>query len=245
MTWSSPGSGSGGDIYLSISRGLVPGITSAAAAASTDIWAAGTSFVQPATAAICNVSSTSVSDTSAGSGAQTVTISGIGSDYSTVTETVSLNGNTNVPTVNTYWHINRAFVASAGSGGTQVGTITIISAAAGTPTLGTLAIGANQTQSTIYMVPLGYTAYITFINVATQSSNINGTCDIAMYAKPFGGVFRVQSDFLFREGSTTSYTRDFRGFLSYAEKSIIKFRCVAASHATDVAIDYDIFLVAT
>ena len=237
------------DMGTQVARGLVPQMTfnnkfgrNIATATGDAIWSLSTAYTEPASAQLCNVVSTDVNDdgSPAGTGARTVTITGINDSYDIVTETVTMNGTTNVSTVNKYWNIHRAFVATAGTDTGAIGTITIISTAAGTPTIGNIAIGYNQTQSTVYMVPRNYSAYINLPNVAGQNTTVNSLCDIGCFKKDFGGVFRIQIDFLLTGGATAYQPKVFGAPLKWPEKSTILFKCIAASGGGtwDVAVDY-------
>jgi len=238
------------DADLEVARGLRGGISSQikfgrslAATAGTDVWAAGIAYVEPATAATLSVVSSSASDTAAGTGGRTLFVTYIASDYSEASTTVTLNGKTPV-TIATGWHVNRAYVATAGSAGSLVGDLTITSAAAGTPTVAKILANKNQTQSSIYWVPLGYTLYIRSWQVGTQSSNSNGTSDVELQYKPFGGVFRTQDNMVFREGGNTSETHVYEsGYRVFDPKGIVKVRVTAASAALDIHSNYTSKLV--
>lgn len=244
------------DLPLMIQRGLYSDITfnnkfgrNANTAAGDAIWAASTAYTEPATAELCNVVSTSVQDDAGGgTGAGAIFITGIDENYDIVTETVQLNGIANVSTVNKYWNIHRAYVSAKAPSGTDagaIGTITITSTAAGSPVIGALSIGYNQTQSTVYMVPRGYTAYINLPNVAGQNTTANATCDIVCMKKDFGGVFRIQMDFHLTGGTTAYHPKVFGAPLKWEEKSTILFKAISVTGAGvwDIAVDYDIWLV--
>ena len=235
-----------------VARNVYPGITfnnkfgrNTDTATGDAIWSVSTAFVEPATAAVVNFASTDAADTAAGTGARTLTITGINGSYDSVTETISLLGATVVPTANSYFYINRAFVATAGTGGTQAGTITGTSAAAGTPILCRLLIGYNQTQNSGYMVPRNYSAYLNLINVGTQNVLATALLDLGLFKKTFGGVYRIQAEWLLTGGSTNWQVTEFGSPLKWEAKSIVLFKCISASGGTwDVRVDYDIYLVA-
>jgi len=118
----------------------------------------------PAAALQLSVSSSSTSDTAAGTGARTVYLEGLDGNHNTVSETVTLNGQTAVTTVNSYLHINNAYVATAGSGLSAAGDIYF---GTGTVTLGVPAtvydlikFDYNQRITGSYTVPANYTAYV-------------------------------------------------------------------------------------
>lgn len=118
----------------------------------------------PAAALQLSVSSSSTDDTAAGTGARTVYLEGLDANHNTVSETVTMNGQTAVTTVNSYLHINNAYVATAGSGLSAAGDIYF---GTGTVTLGVPAtvydlikFDYNQRITGSYTVPAGYTAYV-------------------------------------------------------------------------------------
>ena len=116
------------DPDLEVARGLRVGISAAikfgrslAATTGTDVWAVGTSFVEPATAAAITIVSSNANDTAAGTGARTVFVEYIDSNYNSVTVTVTMNGTTPVA-VGTGRHVNRGYVVTAGSNAAAVTT---------------------------------------------------------------------------------------------------------------------------
>jgi hypothetical protein len=159
------------------------------------IWSRGGLYVYPTVAEVNTVSSTSANDTAEGTGARTVSIFGLDANYNEISETVSLNGQTPVNTVNAYLRINRMFVATAGSGNAAAGTI---AAGTGTVTSGVPAVcyaeisnSDNQTLMAVWTVPAGYTAYIykgTLSNGTTSGSQF---VTARLCFKPFGGVIRT------------------------------------------------------
>ena len=87
------------------------------------IWAQGGLYSYPPSATTMTVSSSDTNDTSAGTGARTVLISGLDGDYNEISETITLNGQTPVTTTNSFIRVNRAIVLTAGSGGANAGII--------------------------------------------------------------------------------------------------------------------------
>ena len=145
------------------------------------------------------ISSSSNDDDAAGTGARTVLVDGLNASYQRVTEVVSLDGQTPVNTANSYIRVNKIIVLTAGSGGTSVGNIY---AGTGSVSLGVPAVVvnqtgilANETESSFYSVPAGYTA---FINAWTMSSG-NTTADewtrFTLRIRPFGGVFGIKAQY--------------------------------------------------
>jgi hypothetical protein len=141
------------------------------------IWPALGLLVHPASPTIMTISSSSADDTSAGTGARTVYILGINSTGGYVSETVTLNGQTAVNTVNQYDAIETMSVVSVGSGGVNAG---IIYAGTGTVTAGVpavpysaIGIGDNLSLVGHWTCPAGYTGYLVSGSVTSGTSNAN------------------------------------------------------------------------
>jgi hypothetical protein len=128
------------------------------------VWPHGGLLGFPATALQLSVSSSNAADTAAGTGARTVYLEGLDANHNTITETVTLNGQTAVTTTRSYLHINNCYVLTAGSGNSAAGTIYF---GTGTVTAGVPAtvydviqFDYNSRITGSYTVPAGYTAYV-------------------------------------------------------------------------------------
>lgn len=144
------------------------------------VWADGGIVTLPPSAATVKISSDSVNDTSAGTGARTVVVAGLDSSYDEISETVTLNGTTEVATTKSYLRINSITVATTGSGNANAGNIY---AGTGTVTSGVPAtiynqvlVGYNQTLTASYTIPNGYTGYL--VNGGISSGQDGGTAQI-------------------------------------------------------------------
>ncbi len=126
-----------------------------------------------------SVNSTSASDTSAGTGAQKVTINFLDTTFTLQSETVTLNGTAGVNTVSTnIAFIESIVVAQVGSGGGNAGTIQVWTGTGATGSVwGSIAVSDNQTFWAHHYVPSGLTCYILgFVGGATAvagQTNIN------------------------------------------------------------------------
>ena len=124
-----------------------------------------TQYAFPASAVTMTLASTSASDNTRA----TILVSGLNSSWDAITETVTLNGTSNVTTTNQFLRINSMIMTSTGTGQTtNVGTIT---AKNGGITYSQINIGVGRSQAAVYSVPNGYTMYLTSINA------FNGTAD--------------------------------------------------------------------
>jgi len=201
------------------------------------VWAQGGLYSYLSAATVLKISSSSTADTSAGTGARTVTISGLDANYDEISETITLNGQTAVNSTLSYLRINRMVVRSAGTGGQNAG---VIYAGTGTVTTGvpankyaTIAIGDNQTLMALWTVPRGYTAYLTQTDVTLATTQNNKYCTCSLVVRPYGEVFQVKDRFVKAESTTTlTYSVP----LKIAEKSDIEYRAIGDSIGADIAI---------
>ena len=188
------------------------------------IWLEGGLYVYPPSATTMTVSSSDANDTSAGTGARTVLISGLDGSYNEISETITMNGQTPVTTSNSYLRMNRALVLTAGSGGVNAG---IIYVGTGTVTSGVPANkyttingdGTNQTLQAFWTVPAGYTAYIYQTNISTgTSSNTPAVLKTLLVVRPFDGVFNTKEIITISNGN---HLQDYTFPLKITEKSDI------------------------
>ena len=133
-------------------------------ASEETVWPAGGMLTHPSSAVQMKVSSSSATDNPSSTGAWAIVINGLDNNYNELSETVALNGQTAVLTINSYIRINSAYVSATGTGNSAVGDIYM---GVGTVTLGVPAtiyqiikFDYNSTTTGHYTVPAGYTAYM-------------------------------------------------------------------------------------
>jgi hypothetical protein len=194
------------------------------------IWSHGGLYAYPAAAIQMKVSSSSANDDATGTGARTIVVSGLDANYNEISETVELDGQTEVLTTKTFIRVFRAFVATAGSGGTAAGTIYV---GTGTVTAGVPAtvyaeipLGANQTQMAVWTVPAGYTLYVTAGTFSAASNNVAQYVLGQFFFRPFGGVFRNAADITV---NSNVFRYEWDVPLALPEKSDIEARAIALS----------------
>jgi len=117
-----------------------------------------TQYAFPASAVVMTLASTSASDNTQA----TVLISGLDSTWALQTETVTLNGTTNVTTVQSFLRINSMVLTSPGT--SQDSNVGIITAKNGGITYAQINAGIGKNQAAVYSVPNGYTMYLYSIN---------------------------------------------------------------------------------
>ncbi len=203
------------------------------------IWSHGGDYPWAAAAFTAFISSSSTADTSAGTGAQTVTIEGLDENYAAQSVTVNMNGQTQVQIgdASGWLRVNRVFVATSGSGGTAAGDIyvAVSGVSSGVPTGATYAkvvAGDNQTQQAIYTVPAGFSFYtddVTF-TAAISLANKNVTANFA--TREFGSnTFRTR---LIQTLQSNSLRVPFDFPLAIPEKTDVE--CRAFTDTTNVEI---------
>ena len=144
-----------------------------AAGATSDIWEESGAMTLLSAASTLTVSSASADDDEGGTGAIEVFISGLDADYNILTETVTLNGTSNVVTTNSFLRVNRSRVVLAGSGKTNAGDISIISTT-GSFSQGKITAGESVTHFSHFTVPAGYTAFTTDVHISCYRTSGNG-----------------------------------------------------------------------
>jgi hypothetical protein len=205
------------------------------------VWAQGGTYVYPTAATVMKISSSSADDAAAGTGARTISIAGLDADYNEINETVILDGQTAVNTVNSYLRITRMFVITAGSGGTAAGTIyagvgTVTSGVPAT-VYGMIALNANQTQMAFWTVPAGYTLYLTGLFYTSGNSTANAWTNFQLIQRPLGGVFRQQSST--RTAGSGDFVLDFHTPMSFTEKTDSDIRAVASAGSSNVSAEFE------
>lgn len=173
-----------------------------------------TTYTEQTSNAQRSINSSSANDTSAGTGARTVLLTYMDSTGAgPFTETVTLNGTTNVNTVATnICFIESMEVVTVGSTGSNVGTLTLHAAAAGGgATIGTIAATDNQTFWAHHYVPTGKIANITGLSFSHNGTTVGSGAafTINSIAIPSANMVEKQvSDTprLYGQSSTTTRT---------------------------------------
>lgn len=234
---------------LRVAQGLVGGVTAVnkfggnpdVDIGTEDIWGVGGLYVLP-TPGVVSVVSSSADDDGApvGIGARTLTISGLnGTTYLEQTETITLNGVGAVTTSASFAIVHRMIVATAGSSGTNVGTLT---ATIGGTTVGNVSIGKGQTQLCIYMIPAGKTGYLTKY-CAFMDKSATANVDVELFATPFGGALNLKGTIMLQGSGATTSCREYTIPLTFTEKTLLRLRATSDTNNVDVVGAFDLYLV--
>ena len=131
------------------------------------VWENASAYTYPASATTMHLASSV--NTGADKTGTTVLIQGLDSTYTSISETLTLNGTTAVVTTNSYLRINSISVASVTSSTMPTGVITLKDLT-DTTTYAQIAAGLGRSQMSIYTVPAGYTLYLSRIDAYTSAN---------------------------------------------------------------------------
>lgn len=172
-----------------------------------------TAYTEPTSSVAFSIKSASANDTSAGTGARTVTVYYFDGTNAIASETVTMNGTTCVNSTTTIArYIEKVIVATAGSGGANAGILTLYTGTGCSTVVGTIALGDNQTFWAHHYVPTGKVCNITGLSMGSSSTTAgNGA---AFYIKSLAlgvsGAVEIQvSDFPDIYGQASTVTRSY------------------------------------
>jgi len=169
----------------------------------------------PSSADVVSVVSDSALDTSAGTGARAVFITGLDADWDWQSDEILLNGTTPVVTENKYIRLLKIWCTDVGTGGENVGQI--IASIDGNAQECMIA-GGGESHCAALSVPVGLRCYVSSMSISGGRAD-----DVAMdlYTREFGQAWRVRAMDQVRE---TGKTSKFEYFFRIPEKSDIQLR---------------------
>lgn len=209
-----------------------------------DVWSAGGLYAFPTAANATTIVSTSVADDGdpAGTGALTVAVQGLDANWLLVNQTATMNGTAAVTLTTPLIRVFRAFVATAGSGGTNAGVVTVLH---GATVLAQIDASAGQTLMAIYTIPADYhygamSSWWSAFEYGVSAADTT----VAIYQRPFGGAWRIVETAGLSETGSTFLQRIFTVPKIFQPKTDILVR-VARVSANEVGISagFDIVLV--
>jgi len=193
-----------------------------------DIWTGGGPYPWMTAATALEIVSSSVDDTSAGTGARTVLVAGLLDTYAEQSQTITLNGTTAVAIPTNLFRINSALITSAGSGKVNAGTLTIRDAGGGT-TRAIIPAGYGITRQSIFTVPAGWTLQIVsqFFGFNTVAGG-NKFAKFATFIQSSSGFYRMPLELAI--GDEPPYRHDGIPGLIVTEKTDFALRCTSVSN---------------
>jgi len=182
---------------LEVARGNIPGMSTVVirghnddldSGTEEDVWETGGDLTYMTSAETMEIASSSTSDDGdpAGVGLQTVLISGVSSTGALQTETITMNGTTDVTTSSSYLRVNSMTGLTAGSTGWNVGTVTATATTAATVQC-QMSATEGTTQNSHYTVPLNKTLHV--VQIELNAAKITGATplmEFKAYVRPGG-----------------------------------------------------------
>jgi len=198
----------------------------------------------PAAALQMTVSSADADDTSAGTGARTVLITGLDANYAVISETVTMNGQTAVTTTNSFLRINSMLVTTAGTslaneGIIYIGTGTVTSGVPAT-IYNVIAAGFNNSTSSQYTIPAGFTGYLVVARIGLAQDA--GTTLITARTRFVGtnGIALTGPVIVTNNGISTI---DFPYPIAIAEKTRIQGEAIGGAVDNEAAGFFELVLI--
>ena len=232
------------DFLIEVSKGNVPGASCVlkfgmnedidSGSVPEEVWSYGGVYSFPTDVDVVRVTSTNAGDNATGTGARTITIQGLDSNYEEVSVDLTMNGLSNVDTTQTFRRVHRAFVKTAGSSEHNIGGIRVTHQGAGTPIVAEIPATMSQTQQAIYTIPAGKSGYLAAMSGAIVKKN-SGVATLEFWQRDaVNPVRRLQSSMSVSISGTTTYNKIFP-YKKIPEKTDVYIRCSYVS-ANDLAV---------
>lgn len=204
------------------------------------IWEGGGIYPFQSTAQSLEVLSSDADDNSTGTGARTITLIGLDSNYAELTQVITLNGNNAVAITGTWLRVHRCSVTTAGTSGVNEGTITIRIAGGGT-TLLIIGPSNGQTLMAVYTIPAGKTGYMLSYYASANSTPTAPSIDVKLFTRPGGGVINLKHQQALSAGASINHK--FQVPFKIAEKTDIYLNATSNVNNTDVCAGFDLILM--
>jgi hypothetical protein len=197
------------------------------------------------------VTTNNIEDGITGLGARKIRVFGLDSNYNSITEDISILGNSTVYSTNQFHRVFETHVLETGTfHGSNYNNIDtgvsgsglVLSRIGGDGgTIDTSDYGVATSQQSTYTVPAGKTAYITRIGASIDT---NKTADIFLYKVSGIDTTPYQPrELMWRlDGFGDHFILNLKSFIKIPEKSDIWFRAKASASAV-ITVDYDLYLV--
>lgn len=206
--------------------------------AAEDIWLSGGAYTGfPAAGGTVEVVSAAAGDDAAGTAAQSITVQGLDGNGDPAEETLDLVGGGTAVTTGEFLRVNRAYVATAGTYGTNIGVVTIQQA--GGSTFATIGADVGQSLVACYTIPLNHTGLIVAWRARLGRANgVAGSATIALQTKTPSGAWRSR-EYL---AVTTAAPVEEPLAIALPELTDIRVRAIAVSNAGSyISAGFDVY----
>jgi hypothetical protein len=205
------------------------------------VWEGGGTYTFDATAQSLEIVSSNANDSSGGSGARTITLLGLDSTYTSLTQVVTLNGTNAVAIAGRWLRVFRASVTTAGTGGVNAGTLTVRLSGGGATRL-VIGAGNGQTLMAVYTIPAGKTGYMVhyYASLNTATPATAASMDARLFTRPSTGVLNLKQQ---QASMAGLLMYDFGVPFAITEKTDVYLNASTSSNNSDVCGGFDIILV--
>lgn len=208
-----------------------------------DIWEQGGDWVAPTAARIHDIVSSSANDASpSGTGAQTILIEGLDADGIEISETITMNGQTNVATTKAYTFVGRMKVLTAGANGENAD---VIKATAQTDSTVSCSMSALDNQSTlcIYKIPADKTGWLNCFTGALLDPANNRSLEVGMWVMDDGSsVWNLKYRLGIENRGNTYGKHHFYPPFELPALSTVKLTGLASAASMDVFASMDLVI---
>lgn len=213
----------------------------------------GGNYRTPTTAQALEFVSTSANDTAAGSGARSIFIQGLDSNFDLISETIATNGLTPVALVNSYTRVFRFFVATSGTYASQTasshaGNLILQASGAGDEwariDLVATVFGVGQSQIGCYTVPRGYTACLLSKHITVETNKPASLYffkrdQINVASAPFGPMRLFEEN----DGIQAPFSVNGKAPIqTFDEMTDIGFMSIVGAGTASVSVDFQLHL---
>lgn len=208
-----------------------------------DIWNGGGDYTgfPTGSAETVTIVSTDANDASGGTGARTVKIFGLDSNWALAEETLTMNGLTLVTSSGTFRRVYKVEVITAGSGNTNAGALTVAHSTTTANIFSVVPAGYSLSQMAVYTIPAGYTGYL----IGYESELLDNTTNTGVLAfkiRKDGGPWLLERT----RGLSTTYPSDHWNLaIPLPAKTDIVTRCISVQNTNaKITATFKILLVA-
>ena len=190
-----------------------------------------------------------------GGDTQDIEIQGLDSNFDLVTQTITLNGQTDVDISATGVDLIRSFRMKNIGSTDLVGVVYLrtngSAQSGGVPTVANtvraiINNGNNQTLMALFTIPNGVTGYMRDWFASTAGANRSSEYKIRMFARPDGEVFQLKHTSSVSDTASSSYQHDYEEPEVFQARTDVELKIemlTAAATQADIAGGFDIVLV--
>lgn len=199
------------------------------------LWYDGGLYQWPTTADYVCVVSDNTADTSTGTGARAIQVTGLDASYNVISEVIGTNGLTPVQSTKKFLRVNQAINVAAGSARSNRGVVRVKGLTTGY-SLAVIAPTLGFSRQAIYTVPAGHTlATRLYVVSMTRAQGNNASATVAITLRLPGGFDLTPSELAVSVNGVTTLEHNLNAGLPITEKTdVFLFATSVSSNGTSV-----------